>query len=110
MPETCRSWRSKLPCPFSCLVWSLIFRWSSRLWMRFMCRLQNLVGIGVVGRQKRQRSQVVEEIPKPESADGDGDDHIGQGQGDGLGEIGFDDPEQIKVTNQQQPDREPRQP
>ncbi len=77
--------------------------------MHFMCRLQNFVGIGVVSRQKRQRSQVAEEIPKPESADGDGHDYVGQGHGDSLREIRLDDPEQIEVAHQHEPDREPHQ-
>src|ERR1022692_1660184 len=110
MPDTCRSWRSKLPCPFvfSCLVSFLIYRYASR--MRFMCRLQNFVGIRVIGRQQRQRSQVTEKIPKPETADGDGYNHLRQGHNESLGKIRFDDPEQIEIADQHQPDREPRQP
>src|SRR5580698_7586031 len=122
MPETCRSWRSKLPCSvvLSCLV-SLVNSRSSTsrssslanhlsLPMRSMSRLQNFVGIHVVGRQKRQRGQVAEEIPKPDSSDSDRHNDVGHSHDKRLGEIRLDDPKQVEVADQHQPDRQPYQP
>src|SRR5580704_2865627 len=114
MPLGCRSWRSKPPLPaaFSFLVSSLIIRRSRlvrpiSLHMRFMCRLQNFVGVGVIGRQKRQRAQVAENIPTPDSSEGNGHNYVRQSQMDGRGKMRLDDPEQVEVANQQQPNRQP---
>src|SRR5579859_1418819 len=64
---------------------------------------------GIVGREERHGSEVAEEVPEPEAADGDGHDDVGDGDGESPGEIRFDDPEHIDVAHDHQPDREPYQ-
>ena len=74
-----------------------------------MMRLQNFSRCWIVGRKQRQRAEVAEEVGQPEAADGNGHDHIGKSQFQGVRKIRLDDPEQVEITHQDEPDCEPDQ-
>src|SRR5579863_7289119 len=71
--------------------------------------LENFSDGGIVGGQQRHGSEIAEEIPQPEAADGDGHDDVGDGDAESLREIGLDDPEKIDVAHDHQPYGEPYQ-
>src|SRR5690349_1018817 len=71
------------------------------------CILQKFLGMDVVNRQQRPRSQVVKEECQPESADGDGNNQIQRAEIEILMEVRFDVPEQVYKPHENQPAGKP---
>src|SRR5258705_6090386 len=74
-----------------------------------MFGLQHLLRVDVVGRQQRNRTQVVAEVRNPQAAHREWDHEVRPGHVETRRKVRFHQPEQIYITNDEQPRRQPHQ-